>query len=145
MTSRDVIVVGGGPAGSTAAAALARAGHDVLLLEAGEHPRPHVGESLLPGIIPILDAIGVLPRIEAAGFWAKTGSTLWNWGKTPRWDLWFHDSDAYDHAWLVDRSRFDAILFDHAGRSGAEVRARAVAREVITARRPGGGRAVAQS
>lgn len=133
MTSRDVIVVGGGPAGSTAAAALARAGHDVLLLEAGEHPRPHVGESLLPGIIPILDAIGVLPRIEAAGFWAKTGSTLWNWGKTPRWDLWFHDSDAYDHAWLVDRSRFDAILFDHAGRSGAEVRARAVAREVITA------------
>ncbi|MDC0667229.1 NAD(P)/FAD-dependent oxidoreductase [Nannocystis radixulma] len=127
----DVLVVGGGPAGSTAAAVMAKAGLRVLLLEAGSHPRAHVGESLLPGIIPILAEIDALAEVEAAGFGRKTGSTLWGWGKTPRWDLWFHDSDAYDHAWLVERSRFDAILFNAARRAGAELRERAVARSLL--------------
>lgn len=131
VTQHDVLVIGGGPAGSTAAAIAARAGLSVLLLEAGEHPRPHVGESLLPGIIPILSEMDALRDVEDAGFWKKTGSTQWNWGLTPKWDLWFHDTDAYDHAWLVDRARFDAILFDAAGRSGADVRQRAVARKLL--------------
>lgn len=131
MSEHDVVIVGGGPAGATAAASAARAGLHVLLLEAGAHPRPHVGESLLPGIIPILADIDALEAVEQAGFGRKTGSTLWNWGVTPRWDLWFADSDAYDHAWLVERSRFDAILFDAARRAGAEVRERAAMREVI--------------
>ena len=126
-------MIGGGPAGATAAAAAARAGLSVLLLEAGAHPRAHVGESLLPGIIPILDDIGVLPAVAAAGFHRKTGSTLWGWGKTPRWDLWFADSDAYDAAWFVDRSRFDALLLDHARSCGAQVVERAVVREVLWA------------
>lgn len=129
----DVLVVGGGPAGSIAAAKLARAGLRVRLLEAGSHPRAHVGESLLPGIIPILDDVGALPAIEAAGFARKTGSTLWGWGRTPRWDLWFADSDAYDSAWLVERARFDAILFAHARACGAELRERAVVRELLWA------------
>jgi flavin-dependent dehydrogenase len=116
----DLIVVGGGPAGSTAAAIAARAGLRVLLLEAGSHPRVHVGESLLPGIIPILEQMGVLGDVEAAGFTRKTGSTHWGWGRTPEWDLWFTDSEAYDHAWLVDRSRFDELLFRGAARAGAE-------------------------
>ncbi|MBC8073096.1 MAG: tryptophan 7-halogenase [Deltaproteobacteria bacterium] len=125
MSEIDVLVVGGGPSGSTAAAKLARAGLRVVLLEAGTHPRAHVGESLLPGIIPILGDIGVLPAIEAAGFAHKSGSTLWHWGRTPAWDLWFADSDAYDHAWLVERARFDALLFEHARSCGAEVHERA--------------------
>jgi len=127
----DVIVIGGGPAGSTAAAAAARHGLDVLLLEAAEHPRPHVGESLLPGIIPILDDIGALAKVQAAGFARKTGSTLVDWGRTPRWDLWFADSDAYDHAWFVDRARFDALLFEHAGAVGVDTRSRAPVRAVL--------------
>ncbi|MFO0631374.1 MAG: NAD(P)/FAD-dependent oxidoreductase [Nannocystaceae bacterium] len=127
----DVVVVGGGPAGATAAAKLARSGVRVCLLEAGTHPRAHVGESLLPGIIPILSDLGVLPAIEAAGFGRKTGSTLIDWGRTPRWDLWFADSDAYDAAWLVERSRFDAILFDHARRCGADVREHARVESVL--------------
>lgn len=127
----DVIIIGGGPAGSTAAAAAARHGLDVLLLEASEHPRPHVGESLLPGIIPILDDIGALAKVRAAGFARKTGSTLVDWGKTPRWDLWFADSDAYDHAWFVERARFDALLFEHAGSVGVDIRSRAPVREVL--------------
>lgn len=127
----DVVVIGGGPAGSTAAATASRAGLKTLLLEAGTHPRPHVGESLLPGIIPILDDIGALGKVQAAGFAKKTGSTLVEWGRTPRWDLWFADSDAYDHAWFVDRSRFDALLFEHARACGATAHTKATVREVI--------------
>lgn len=121
MPEPDLVVIGGGPAGSTAAAAAARAGLSVVLLEASHHPRPHVGESLLPGIIPILQQIDALAAVEAAGFARKTGASHRNWGRTPRWDLWFSDSDAYDHAWLVERDRFDAILFDAAQRAGTRV------------------------
>lgn len=126
MSDVDVAIVGGGPAGCTAAAVVARAGLSVALFEAGTHPRPHVGESLLPGIIPILADIDALAAVEAAGFGRKSGSTLVHWGRTPRWDLWFADSDEYDHAWLVERSRFDAILFDAARRAGAVVHERTV-------------------
>jgi flavin-dependent dehydrogenase len=127
----DVIVIGGGPAGATAAARCAREGLRTCLLEAAHHPRPHVGESLLPGIIPILADIDALDAVSQAGFGRKTGSTLWHWGRTPRWDLWFADSDAYDAAWLVERARFDAILFDAARRAGAELRTHARVRAVL--------------
>ena len=120
MNRYDLIVVGGGPAGSTAAAIAAKAGLSVLLLEAASHPRVHVGESLLPGVIPILAKMGALEDVERAGFTNKTGSTHWGWGLTPEWDLWFADSEAYEHAWLVDRSRFDELLFRAAARAGAE-------------------------
>lgn len=123
----EVLVVGGGPAGSTAAAALARAGIDVVLVEPGPHPRPRVGESLLPGIIPILADIGALPAIEAAGFQRKTGATHWRWGTTPKWDQWFSVADAYDAAWLVERGRFDEILFRHALAQGSRHATRPVA------------------
>ena len=122
MTTHDVIVVGGGPAGSTAAAIAAKRGLRVLLLESGAHPRLHVGESLLPGVIPILDEIGALAEVETAGFTRKTGATHWDWGRTPEWDLWFADTDEYDHAWLVERARFDQILFRAAARAGADAR-----------------------
>lgn len=128
--SPDVLVIGGGPAGSTAAAMAARAGLRVLLLEAGSHPRPHVGESLLPGIIPILHDIDALAAVQAAGFGRKTGATHRHWGRTPQWDLWFRDSDAYDEAWLVERDRFDAILFEAARRAGAEVHEHAAVHEL---------------
>ncbi|MEZ4220097.1 MAG: NAD(P)/FAD-dependent oxidoreductase [Polyangiaceae bacterium] len=128
---RDVLVIGGGPAGSTVATLLAKAGHDVLLLEADEHPRVHVGESLLPGITPILQEMGALDAVEAAGFGLKTGTTHWQWGTTPSWDLWFSDTDQYDHSWLVDRARFDELLFSTAKQAGAEVWEHAAARDVL--------------
>jgi flavin-dependent dehydrogenase len=120
METYDLIVVGGGPAGSAAAAVAAKKGLRVLLLEAASHPRTHVGESLLPGVIPILDAMGALQDIENAGFTRKTGSTHIGWGLTPEWDLWFTESEEYPYSWLVERSRFDEILFRAAARAGAE-------------------------
>lgn len=131
MQTYDLIIVGGGPAGSTAAAIAARAGLRVLLLEAASHPRVHVGESLLPGIIPILEEMGALDDIENAGFTRKTGSTHWGWGLTPAWDLWFTDSEEYPYAWLVDRARFDEILFRAAARAGAEALENAAVRSFL--------------
>ncbi|MBL4689379.1 MAG: tryptophan 7-halogenase [Nannocystaceae bacterium] len=126
----DVLVLGGGPAGSTVATLAAKTGARVRLLEASRHPRPHVGESLLPGITPILADMGALAAVQRAGFSLKTGSTHLRWGVTPRWDLWFADSDAYETSWFVERERFDAILFDCATASGVETLTHAAVRSL---------------
>jgi 2-polyprenyl-6-methoxyphenol hydroxylase-like FAD-dependent oxidoreductase len=77
MPSRcDVAVVGGGPAGSTAAAFLARAGLDVICFERERFPRFHVGESLLPASLPLFDRLGVREQIESAGFQRKNGAVF---------------------------------------------------------------------
>ncbi len=129
--STELLVIGGGPGGATVATLAAQAGIEVVLLEADAHPRVHVGESLLPGIIPILEALGALAEVEAAGFGRKSGSTHFGWGRTPKWDLWFADTDLYEHAWLVDRARFDAILLDAARRAGVEVVEHCAAKELL--------------
>ena len=67
VTHPDVVVVGGGPAGSTAAALLAKAGRRVVLLEKAAHPRFHIGESLLPRNLDILDKLGMIEEVRAMG------------------------------------------------------------------------------
>ena len=81
MTDPDVVVIGGGPAGSTAATMLARKGWSVRLFEREHFPREHIGESLLPASIPILEELGALPAIQRAGFLKKWGATM-VWGTT---------------------------------------------------------------
>ena len=67
LTQCDVLVVGGGPAGSTCAALLAKKGFDVIMLEKEEHPRFHIGESLLPANMPLLERLGVAEEIKRIG------------------------------------------------------------------------------
>ena len=119
----SVIVIGGGPGGSTVATLLARQGFDVTLFERDVFPREHVGESLLPASIPILETLGVIDEIEAAGFTPKYGATM-VWGRDPEpWSWHFAETNAtYPHAYQVWRPTFDQILLDNAERSGVDVR-----------------------
>ena len=118
----DVAVIGGGPGGSSAAAMLARGGLHVVLLERDRFPRDHVGESLLPASIPILERLGVLPAIEAAGFLPKHGATM-VWGSDPEpWSWYFRETNrSYPSSFQVTRPEFDQILLEHARTLGAEV------------------------
>ena len=77
--SYDVIVIGGGPGGSTISTMLAMAGRSVLLIEREKFPRYHIGESLLAGTADIMNKMGVLEKVEGASFVKKLGVT-WLWG-----------------------------------------------------------------
>ena len=123
MGERDVIVVGGGPAGSTAAGFLAQCGFRVLLFEQARFPRYHIGESLLSATLPILDALGVTPAIEQAAFVRKPGGTF-VWGsRAEPWSFYFReDPGGRPYAYHVLRSEFDHILLRHAAGLGVEVR-----------------------
>ena len=120
--SADVIVIGGGPAGSAAATMLARKGWQVILLEREQFPRDHVGESLLPASIPVLEELGALPAVEKAGFLPKYGATMvWGSGDAP-WSWYFKEtSQRYPHSYQVWRPEFDKILLDNAKEQGVTV------------------------
>jgi halogenation protein CepH len=121
----DVIVVGGGPAGSTLSTFVSMAGHRVLLLERETFPRHQIGESLLPatihGICPLL---GIKEEVESAGFPRKNGGTF-RWGTSPvPWTFRFtkRQNDPYGYAYQVERAKFDAILLNNARKKGVDVR-----------------------
>ena len=128
----DVVVVGGGPAGSTAATLLARAGFKVRLFERERFPRLHVGESLLPATLAVLDGIGVLNAIRAAGFKRKLGATMC-WGRDSEpWTWYFRETNRrFPHAYQVWRPRFDQILLDHSRACGVDVHEGAGVKRVL--------------
>src|SRR5882757_274487 len=91
ISEYDVVIIGGGPAGSTAGTLLKKynPGLRVAIFEREVFPRDHIGESLLPPISPILEDMGVWDKIEAADFPIKIGAT-YRWGKRPElWDFEF--------------------------------------------------------
>ena len=119
----DAVVIGGGPGGSTTAAMLARKGWRVLLLEREHFPRHHVGESLLPASLPVLEELGVLPAVQAAGFLPKWGATM-VWGKDGKpWSWYFRETNPNNpHAYQVWRPVFDQLLLDNSRACGVDVR-----------------------
>ncbi|MGC7098337.1 tryptophan 7-halogenase [Amycolatopsis lurida] len=127
MNDHDVIVVGGGPGGSTVAGLTAAEGHRVLLLDQETFPRYQIGESLLPATVHgICALLGLREEIERAGFVRKRGGTF-RWGANPEpWTFTFAASERMagptSYAYQVERTRFDTMLLNNAARLGADVR-----------------------
>ncbi|MFJ8472827.1 tryptophan 7-halogenase [Kitasatospora sp. NPDC094011] len=132
----DVVVVGGGPGGSTLAALVAKQGHSVLLLEKEVFPRYQIGESLLPSTIHgICKLTGASEELAKAGFPLKRGGTF-RWGANPEpWTFSFSISPKMagptSTAYQVERSKFDKILLDNARKVGAVVRENSAVSEIL--------------
>ncbi|MGR9105679.1 MAG: NAD(P)/FAD-dependent oxidoreductase [Gammaproteobacteria bacterium] len=115
----DVLVIGGGPAGSSAAARLAQAGIDVTLLERAVFPRNQVGESIIPHVWKFTDLSGVSTKLEREGFLAKDGGiTVWN---DRIHQVRFSDFGYVRPGLHVERDIFDDILLQHAASCGARI------------------------
>src|SRR6266705_2023553 len=121
----DVAIIGGGPAGSTAAALLARAGRRVIVFEREKFPRFHIGESLLPFSMKAFTRLGLHEKFLRAGFMKKHGGEILGACSEPGTKFYFKDGyrSQTDHAYQVTRSDFDKLLLDHAAECGAEVHA----------------------
>src|SRR6266542_1666372 len=123
----DAIIIGGGPAGSALGTLMAKDGHRVLILEKDIHPRDHVGESLVPSTNLVLDKMGVLDKIDDAGFFHKPGSA-WNSPRSALWkfiEVWLFeyplDGNTRTYTINVERDALDTMMLRHAQDSGARV------------------------
>lgn len=119
----DVLVIGGGPAGTTAATLLRQRGWSVVLLEKDQHPRFHIGESLLPMNIPILKRLGVLEELEAIGVKKLGADFTCGVDATDEYRT-YHFSRALgtsgEHAFEVRRQEFDHLLFENCVKAGVD-------------------------
>ncbi len=122
IASCDVLVIGGGPAGSTVAPLLAQKGYKVALIEKSRHPRFHIGESLLPANLPIFDLLGVTEQVAQVGMVKNAAEFNSPWHDHQQR---FYFADAWDKsmpsAFQVRRSEFDEILIRNAAAKGVEV------------------------
>ena len=119
----DVAIIGGGPAGSTAATLLSKAGRRVIVLERDKFPRFHIGESLLPFSMETFTRLGIQEKLRA-GFVEKFGGEIAEAGGEKAAKFYFKDGfgSRTDRSYQVTRSKFDKMLLDHAAELGAEVR-----------------------
>jgi flavin-dependent dehydrogenase len=133
-TDCDVLIIGAGPAGSTASALLAEKGHRVLVLEREKFPRYHIGESLLPFTYQPLQRLGMIDRMKKTAFVKKYSVQFVS--PSGRASLPFYFFDRYDRdsiaqTWQVLRSEFDQMLLDNASSKGAEVREEITVKEML--------------
>jgi flavin-dependent dehydrogenase len=121
----DALIIGGGPAGSSAAAVLAEYGHRVLILEREKFPRYHIGESLIPFTFGPLERIGMIPKMKKSHFVEKYSVTFVQPDGRRSQPFYFftrYDRETVAQTWQVLRSEFDQMLLDNAREKGAEVR-----------------------
>ncbi len=131
----DVLVIGGGPGGSAAAALLARHGWSVMQLEKAHHPRFHIGESLLPMNLPVLERLGVLDKVRALGVY-KPGADF-EADNARGYNVYAFAralGNSPPYAFQVWRQDFDQMLFEHARAQGVDAREGA---EVMTVEQRG--------
>ena len=138
MNGQHVLIAGGGPAGATLGAILAKEGVRVDIIEKSRFPRPHIGESLQPAAFELLDFYlpGLVDQMANEGFARKYGA-VYRWGNDRKlWHVMFDDrlDNGFDHltnddirngdyamSWQVNRARFDQMLLEHAQKMGATV------------------------
>ncbi|MDF0681976.1 MAG: FAD-dependent oxidoreductase [Candidatus Nitrosocosmicus sp.] len=123
----DVIVVGGGPAGSSAAIMCAQSGLSVCIIEREQFPRYHPGETVHPGIEPLLIQLGIFDKVLSAGFLRHKGIwTTWNTGsqnhhRQPQFQSFGENNGEAWKGFQLWRSKFDTILLNRAKELGAEL------------------------
>jgi flavin-dependent dehydrogenase len=129
----DVIVVGGGPAGSTTATLLARAGRRVVLFDRERFPRFRIGESLMPATYWIFERLGVLDKLRATAFPRKHSVQFFSKSGRSSVPFYFTEFDPHDSSitWQVDRGQFDHLLLEHSRESGVQVHEGASVRDVL--------------
>jgi len=121
--SYDCIVIGGGPAGSTAATLLADAGRKTLVVERTRFPRFHIGESLMPETYWVFKRLGMLEKLKASNFVRKHSVQFVNASGKESQPFYFEDMNPHECSvtWQVLRSEFDRMMLDNAAEHGAEV------------------------
>ncbi len=120
----DLLVIGGGPAGSTFSTLMAEKGHQVVMLEMGHHPRFHIGESLLPMTLPIFEQLGVADQIKEIGI-TKYGAEFNAMQGEKRRETFYFDfalDKNHPFAYEIHRPEFDQILFENARKKGVDAR-----------------------
>ncbi|MGE3511815.1 MAG: NAD(P)/FAD-dependent oxidoreductase [Vicinamibacterales bacterium] len=118
--SPDVVVIGGGPAGSTAATLLAQKGHRVELFERDKFPRFHIGESMIPETYWVLKRLGMLPKLQKSPFVKKYSVQFVNANGKVSAPFYFWDNKPHEcsQTWQVVRSQFDQMMLENAREHG---------------------------